>query len=45
MLYLPPHPQRVTTLPCEQHIIKNSKILTYPTQYHHFALLLTKLIK
>jgi len=43
VLYIPPHLQRVTTLLCEKPIIKNSKILTYLTQYHHFALLLKKL--
>jgi len=42
--YFPPQLQRIATLPCEKHNIKNVKILvTYLTQYHHFALLLRKL--
>ena len=43
VLYFPLHIQRVAILPCEKHNSKNSEILTYLTQYHHFALLLTKL--
>jgi len=27
--YFPPHLQRVATLPCEKHNVKDSKILTY----------------
>jgi len=45
VLYIPPHLQRVATLLCEKQNIKNIKILTYLTQYHRFALLLTKLTK
>jgi len=42
--YFPPHMQCIATLPCEKQYQK-IKILTYLTQYHHFALLLTKLTK
>jgi len=31
VLYFPPYLQRVATLPCEERIIKNSKIVTYLT--------------
>jgi len=37
--------QRIATLLSEKHDSKNGKILTYLTQYHCFALLLTKLTK
>ena len=43
MSYFPPLMQRIATLPCEKKQYKNIKILTYLTQYHNFALLLTKL--
>ena len=45
MPYFPPHLQRVATLPCEKHNIKNSKVLMYITRYHRFALLLTTMTK
>ena len=45
VLYYSPHLQCIATLPCEKHNIKTIKILTHLTQYHHFALLLTKLTK
>jgi len=45
MSYFPPHLQRVAILPCEKHNNKNSAILAYLTEYHRFALSLTKLTK